>query len=101
LVVVLAYVVSRTLEGEGVLVRRLFDLPVVGEAIRWLVGGVASLYVPPFLVIGSPDPALAAIGLYLVSAAVLAYRRQYVAAPAAFVLPIALGWWFAWQFMQS
>ena len=98
-VMVVAILILRLIPGGHLLFARLLEVPVLGNAVLWVLAGVASVYFPPFLVTGSPDPVLAGFGLFLVSAAVLALRRQYVAASLVVLLPLALTWWFAWGFM--
>ncbi len=100
-VMVAAVLVFRTVPATGLLLASLLEVPVRGKVILSALGAIAAIYFPPFLVTGSPDPVLAGFGLFLVSSGVLAYRRQYVAALLALVLPIAAGWWFASSFMQD
>ena len=91
---VLMLTVGITLGEGGNLWRALWDLPVVGDVVRVLMGAIIWLYSLD-LQVGALTPLWALNGLYLVFAALFARRRLWVPAATVLFVPMLVSWYFA------
>ena len=85
--------VGITLGEGGNLWRALWDLPVVGAAVRAVMGAIIWLYSLD-LQVGAMTPLWVFSGLYLVFAALFARRRLWVPAAIVLIVPLLISWYF-------
>lgn len=86
--------VGITLGEGGNLWRALWDLPLVGAAVRALMGAIIWLY-SLHLQVGAMTPLWVLNGLYLVFAALFARRRLWVPAAIVLIVPLLVSWYVA------
>jgi hypothetical protein len=91
---VLMLTIGITLGEGGNLLRALWDLPVVGAAVRALMGAIMWLYSLD-LQVGAMTPLWVLNGLYLVFAALFARRRLWVPAAIVLIVPVVVSWYVA------
>jgi hypothetical protein len=89
---ILMLTVGIALGEGGNLLRALWDLPVVGAAIRALMWAIIWLYSLD-LQVGAMTPLWVLNGLYLVFAGLFARHRLWVPAAIVSIVPLLVSWY--------